>query len=106
MATLIDKKTFIKEKLNNFILFAQKTFGPNNVAEFLPFADIDKNGPEFFLKGIVQLAGLFEMPMDTSEKKANNIAKVRQYLAMKNLATSEENMFKMLRYLEMFLIII
>lgn len=104
----IDKKTFVKEKLNNFILFCEKIFGKNNVLirEFGGYADLDKNGIEPFLKAIIQLAQLFELPADSHDKRERNISKVRGFLDIKKLRAKEEDIIKVLRYLEMFLRVI
>lgn len=108
MQKQVDKKTFIKEKLNNFILFIKKTFGENNIllAEFGQLIDFDKNGFEPFLNSLLQLVGLFKLPQSTDEIKKENINKVREYLYSKNLKATDEDITKMLRYFEMFTVVI
>ena len=99
----IDRKTFLKEKLNNFILFIENTFGKNNILlrEFSSYIDIDKS-IEPFLKGILQLCNFLDLPMDNEDKKNKNMLKLNTFLEYKGLSTSEENKFKMLRYFELF----
>jgi len=98
----IDRKTFIKEKLNNFILFIKETFGPNNIllTEYKDYLNLDSYDP--FLKGLLTICEYLELPMDTPEKKQNNINKISVYLNMKNLTTDDERKYKMLRYFELF----
>lgn len=104
----IDKKTFVKQKLDNFILFIEKIFGKNNILlrEFGGYADIDHNGPEPFLKSIIQLAQLFELPADNPEKVERNMTKIRTFLLTRNLRAKDEDILKILRYLDMFLRVI
>lgn len=99
----IKKEAYIKEKLNNFILFIEITFGKNNILlkEFGAFIDVDK-GFEQFIRGMLEIIKLLELPMDTLPKKENNISKLKLFLEMKKLKASEEDTFKMLRYIELF----
>ncbi len=100
----IDRKSFLKEKLNNFILFIKKTFGDQNtlLREFSQYVDIEKHGFDPFLKGLLTICEYLELPMDTEQKKANNMSKLNTYLAMKDLKCSDDDNFKMLRYFELF----
>lgn len=99
----IKKEAYIKEKLNNFILFIETTFGKNNILikEFGAFINVEQ-GFEQFIRGMLEIAKLLELPMDTTPKKENNISKLKLFLEMKKLSTNEENIFKMLRYIELF----
>lgn len=99
----IDRKTFIKEKLKNFILFIKQTFGENNILlqEFKDHIDIDKSFDPF-LHGLLTICEYLELPMDTDEKKSRNMEKLKYYLSLKNLSTSSEKMNTMLRYFELF----
>lgn len=98
----MNRKVFLKEKLDNFILFIKKTFGENNIllAEFGHFLDI--NQTEQFLKGILELCNFLSMPMDNEDKKNKNMQKLTLFLEYKGLSAGEEDKFKMLRYFELF----
>lgn len=51
---------------------------------------------------MLEISKLLELPMDTLPKKENNISKLKLFLEMKKLKASEEDTFKMLRYIELF----
>lgn len=105
---IIDKRTFVIDKLKNFILYVEEIFGKNNVLikEFGDYVNIERYGPEPFLKGIVQLASIFYLPANTIEKEQMNTAKVSGFLKSKGLFATTEHIKKLLRYLDMFLRII
>lgn len=101
---VIDKRTFVKAKLNNFILFIKNTFGQNNILlrEFGELTDLDKHGCEPFLKNLIQLANFFGLPIVSEINKK----KVEQFLQVRGLLAKEADIVKMLRYLDMFLQVI
>ena len=102
--TEIEKKTYIKEKLNNFILFVNETFGKDNILlkEFGSAVDIEKNGFEPMIRGLLQISQLMALPMDTEEKKKENMIKLRTFLNFKELKARDDQMLKLLRYLDLF----
>lgn len=100
----IDRKTFIKIKLNNFIIFIEQTFGKNNILlrEFADYLDLEKRGVEPFLKGLLEICNYLLLPMDNDEKKNTNLARLGMFLENKKLICAEEDKIKMLRYFDMF----
>ena len=100
----IEKRKYIKEKLNNFILFIQQTFGKDNILlkEFGDAINIDKVGFEPMIKGLLKISEFMKLPMDTEEKKKENMGLLLLFLDFKQLKTTDENMFKLLRYLDLF----
>lgn len=85
-----------------------ESFGVNNalIKKFGHIADIDTHGVEPFLKVIITLAQLFELPSDTVDKTSRNIDKLKSWLANEQIACSDVVAIKMLRYLDMFLTIL
>lgn len=100
----IEKRIYIKEKLNNFILFASETFGKDNILmkEFGDAANIDKNGFEPMIRGLLEISKFIDLPMDTEEKKKANMIKIGAFLDFKKLTANDEQKLKMLRYLDLF----
>lgn len=100
----IEKRIYIKEKLNNFILFITETFGKDNILlrEFGDAINIDKNGFEPMIKGLLQISQFMALPMDSEEKKKANMLKMEAFLDFKKLKANNEQMLKLLRYLDLF----
>ena len=102
--TEIDRQTFLKEKIGNFILHIKKVFGDNNILlrEFADYLDIDKRGFDPFFKGLLEICQLLELPMNDENKKKNNMGKLALFLEMKGLKCAEPDLYKTLRYFELF----
>ncbi len=102
----IDKKTFVKEKLKNFILHVKKTFGEKNILlqEYAKFIDVE-NGFEPFINALLQIGKLLYIPMDDEKKKQDNMERITAFFKFKGLEANEEDTFKFLRYIEMFYLI-
>lgn len=100
----IEKRIYIKEKLNNFISFIQETFGKDNILikEFGDAVNIDKVGFEPMIKGLLKISSLIALPMDNEQKKNDNMELIKLFLDFKELQTTRENMYKLLRYLDLF----
>lgn len=100
----IEKRIYIKEKLNNFILFIQETFGEDNILlrEFGTAIEIDKVGFEPMIKGLLKISEFMTLPVSSEIIKNENMEKIKLFLDFKGLKASEENMYKLLRYLDLF----
>lgn len=100
----MERRAFLKEKITNFVSFIKETFGPENILikEFGEMVDVDKNGYEPFLKGLLTICEYLQLPMETEEQKKNNMGRLDLYLAWKGLSCDFAAKEKLLRYFDLF----